>query len=85
MSRRSPKPPEEDPSVGIARQRQFEELADLDEEENRRIKAALNAARGVRAFRGRGSGVSSAAIGSTGGGAQSAASSRAFGRRGSIR
>lgn len=46
-----PKPPEEDPSVKALRVRQVEDLADLDEEENRRLKAALRTNRGVRAFR----------------------------------
>lgn len=59
--------PEEDPAVGALRDRQMEELADLDEEENRRLKAAFVNRRGVRAFR-RASNQSSGPIGSTTGG-----------------
>lgn len=51
MNRSRPKPPTEDPSAAVLRERQVRDLADLDEEENRRIKAALTATRGVRAFR----------------------------------
>ena len=46
-----PKPPEEDPQVKALRVRQIEDLADLDEEENRRLKAATRQGRGIRAFR----------------------------------
>lgn len=35
------KPPKEDPTLISFRERQVRELADLDEEENRRIKQAL--------------------------------------------
>ncbi len=57
-----PKPeiPEEDPAVGLLRQQQGRELAELDEEENRRLKTAFRTSRGLRAFR-RSGGVSSSA------------------------
>lgn len=45
--------PEEDPAVGALRDRQVADLASVDEEENRRLKAAFSLRRGVRAFRGR--------------------------------
>lgn len=51
MSSRTPKPPKEDPAVRIARNRQMEELAELDEEENRRLKGLMTQRRGIRAFR----------------------------------
>jgi len=34
-------PPKEDPAIGAFRERQIRDLAELDEEENRRIKSAL--------------------------------------------
>ena len=43
--------PSEDPSVRILRERQIIELAELDEEENRRLKTAFRRSRGIRAFR----------------------------------
>ena len=43
--------PSEDPSVRILRERQIRELAELDEEENRRLKTAFRRSRGIRAFR----------------------------------
>ncbi len=46
-----PKPPKEDPAVKVLRARQIRELADLDEEENRRLKSAFRTSRGIRAFR----------------------------------
>lgn len=46
----SPKPPAEDPAVKRLRARQIEELAELDEEENERLKRAFSVSRGVRAF-----------------------------------
>lgn len=52
MGRKAPKPPKEDPAVAVARDRQIEELAELDEDENVRIKRLLVAARGTRGFRG---------------------------------
>lgn len=47
----SPDIPEEDASVKRLRDRQIESLAELDEEENRRIKTAFRVSRGARAFR----------------------------------
>ncbi len=44
-----PKKPKEDPAVGALRNRQIADLAELDEEENRRIKRALHPRQ--RAFR----------------------------------
>ncbi len=70
--------PEEDPTVRVLRDRQIRELADLDEEENRRLKTAFRRSRGIRAFRRSGSG---------GGGSVSSSSGqtgqRAFVRSGS--
>ncbi len=48
---KSAKPPKEDPSVKSLRERQVRDLAELDEEENRRIKAALRPSRGIGAIR----------------------------------
>jgi hypothetical protein len=50
--KKKPKAPAEDPTTVLARARQMEELAELDEEENRRIKRMLIVGRGARAFRG---------------------------------
>ncbi len=47
----APPPPVEDPSIKVLRERQVRELADLDEEENRRLKNAFRSSRGIRAFR----------------------------------
>lgn len=49
--RKSPKAPQEDPSVARMRERQIVDLAKADEEANLRIKAGLMSQRGVRAFR----------------------------------
>jgi hypothetical protein len=46
----SPDVPEEDPAVKRLRSRQLRELAELDEEENERLKKAFQVSRGVRAF-----------------------------------
>lgn len=51
MSRKSPKPPPEDPEVRMQRERSILDLARLDEDENKRIKQLRSASRGVRAFR----------------------------------
>ena len=48
---KKPKPPTEDPSVRVLREQQVRELAELDEEENRRLKTAFRRSRGIRAFR----------------------------------
>lgn len=60
--------PEEDPSIRILRERQVRELAELDEEENRRLKTAFRSSRGIRAFRrsGGASGSVRSSSGSTG-------------------
>ncbi len=67
IDKKGPALPEEDPAVDVLRQRQVRDLAELDEEENRRLKTAFRTSRGIRAFRrsGGGSG-SSSSIGSTG-------------------
>jgi len=52
MSLRKPKPPAESPSAVRAREAQVVQLAELNEEENRKIKQLFSTARGVRAFRG---------------------------------
>ncbi len=73
-----PKKPKEDPSVGVLRQRQFADRAELDEEENRRIKTALHPRK--RAFRrqsGR-SGDSNSSERSTSGNTGERATARAF-------
>ena len=44
--------PKEDPSVARLRARQLEDLAQLDEEQNTRIKRLMRASTGVRAFTG---------------------------------
>ena len=44
--------PSEDPSAARLRARQFEDLAQLDEEQNTRIKRLMRASTGVRAFTG---------------------------------
>jgi hypothetical protein len=46
----SPDPPAEDPVVKRLRARQIRELAELDEEENERLKRAFTISRGTRAF-----------------------------------
>lgn len=51
MTSSSPKPPKEDPAVGELRDRRIRDLAELDEETNRRIKTATASSRGTRAFR----------------------------------
>lgn len=55
LDKNRPGLPTEDPSVRVLRERQVRELADLDEEENRRLKAAFRVSRGIRAFRRSGS------------------------------
>ncbi len=70
-----PKKPKEDPSVGMLRQRQIADLADLDEEENRRIKTALHPRK--RAFRRR-SGDSTSSVRSSSGQTGERAQARAF-------
>lgn len=55
LDKGQPPLPTEDPSVRVLRERQVRELADLDEEENRRLKAAFRVSRGIRAFRRSGS------------------------------
>lgn len=60
-----PRLPTEDPSVKVLRERQIRDLAELDEEENRRLKTAFRASRGIRAFR-RSGGVTSSSAGRTG-------------------
>lgn len=63
----APELPVEDPSIRILRERQVSELASLDEEENRRLKTAFRASRGIRAFRRSGaSGSTRSSAGSTG-------------------
>ena len=62
--------PTEDPSVRVLRERQIRELAELDEEENRRLKSAFRNSRGIRAFRRSGGGSGS------GGGSVSSSSGR---------
>lgn len=47
-----PKAPKESPTSIALRRRQFEQLAELDEEQNTKFKRLLNSAAGVRAFRG---------------------------------
>lgn len=42
--------PKEDPSAIVQRRRDIEQLAQLDEEENRRIKRAMQSRTGTRAF-----------------------------------
>ncbi len=64
---KTPELPEEDPSVGILRERQLGELADLDEEENRRLKTAFRTSRGLRAFRRSGGGSGASAVRSAAG------------------
>lgn len=69
--------PTEDPSVLAFRERQVRELAELDEEENRRIKAALFPR--VRAFRRKsGDSPGRSPVRSASGRTGQAASSRAF-------
>jgi mevalonate pyrophosphate decarboxylase len=51
MSRKSPKPQAEDPDAVAARARQVLDRAELDDEENRRIKQMRSVSRGTRAFR----------------------------------
>ncbi len=48
MSKSRPAAPTEDPAVKIARDRQTRELAELDEDENERIKRAFSVQRGGR-------------------------------------
>lgn len=47
-----PSTPREDPTSRALRRRQFEQLAELDEEQNTKFKRLLNSAAGVRAFQG---------------------------------
>ncbi len=61
------KPPKEDPAVRVLRERQIRDLAELDEEENRRLKSAFRTSRGIRAFRRSGGGSGSSAPGGRGG------------------
>ncbi len=58
--------PEEDPSVRVLRERQVRELAELDEEENLRLKTAFRRSRGIRAFRRSGGGSVASSAGQTG-------------------
>ena len=51
MSAGKPKKYKEPPEAKVLRVRQIEDLADLDEEQNRRIKGMLRARLGGRAFR----------------------------------
>ena len=51
MSSGKPKKYKEPPEAAILRARQIEDLAKLDEEENRRIKAMLRGPQGGKAFR----------------------------------
>lgn len=62
-----PKAPKDDPATVAMRARQAEELTKLDEEENRRIKRMLLAARGTRMYRG--SPLTRGAVGNTAGAA----------------
>lgn len=85
------KKPKEDPSVIALRERQINDLAKLDEEQNRRLKVALNN-RGSRAFRraassSSGGGSVSSRAGTTGAAAYSVAGGggkRAAGRLSSL-
>lgn len=43
--------PKEDPSAITQRERDIEQIAEIDDDENRRIKRAMAARQGVRAFR----------------------------------
>lgn len=52
---KKPKKPKEPRDAIALRQRQIQELAKLDEEENRRIKAMFRGRQGGRAFRSAGS------------------------------
>ena len=58
--------PTEDPSVRVLRDRQVRELAELDEEENLRLKTAFRRSRGIRAFRRSGGGSVASSAGRTG-------------------
>jgi hypothetical protein len=49
--KKSPSQPQEDPSIRVQRERSIRDLAEIDEEENRRLKMAFKSRRGVRAFR----------------------------------
>ena len=76
-TRKEPSLPEEDASVLAFRERQVRDLAELDEEENRRIKTALFPR--VRAFRRKsGDSPGKAPVRSASGRTGQAASSRAF-------
>ena len=77
----APKPPKEDPAVRVLRERQIRDLAELDEEENRRLKSAFRTSRGIRAFRRSGGGSGSSAASGRGGSAGSTGQ-RAFRRSG---
>lgn len=78
LDKKIPGLPTEDARVTSLRERQVRDLADLDEEENRRLKAAFRINRGIRAFRrsGRSGGpASSGAGGNRGGGGSRAGGS----------
>jgi len=47
-----PKAPKEDPQSQVLRARQAEQLTQLDEEQNTRIKRLFSSSSGLRAFRG---------------------------------
>ena len=78
LTKGKPGLPTEDARVTALRERQFRDLAELDEEENRRLKSAFRSSRGIRAFRR--SGGSTSSVSSSAG----QAGQRAF-QRGSIR
>lgn len=48
----SPDTPKEDPETKLLRRRQAQQLAQLDEEQNTRLKRMFSAANGLRVFRG---------------------------------
>lgn len=74
--RRSQPAPQEDPSVKVFRERQIEDLAKIDEEENRRLKMAFRLTRGVRAFRPSAAGGNGSTSGGSGGPSGGRAASR---------
>ena len=76
----TPALPEEDPTVDVLRQRQIRDLADLDEEENRRLKSAFRLSRGIRAFR-RSGGSGGGSVNSSSGRTGQRAFTRDFGNR----
>lgn len=83
--KKTPRAPQEDPSVKVIRERQLADLAKLDEEENRRLKAAFRISRGVRAFRPSAGGSAGSGGGSTSSGSRGpAVGGRGGGRAGSI-